>query len=285
MKSSNEGKWTDVITSESSLLDFKLKEVLKYKDLLFMLIKRDFVSVYKQTILGPLWFLVQPVITSITFSIIFGNLAGISTDGLPKILFYMAGVTCWGYFASCLTQTSSVFRDNQAIFGKVYFPRLVVPLSIVISNLFKFAIQFLLFIVILLYFILFEDLNIDFNIASLLFPVLIFLLAGIALGFGLIVTSLTTKYRDLIFLLSFGIQLLMYLTPVIYPLSSLSDNVQSWMLLNPITPIIEAFKYGFLGKGVFDWGYLVYSFLFMVIIIVLGMIIFNKTEKNFMDTV
>ncbi len=285
MKSSNEGKWTDVITSESSLLDFKLKEVLKYKDLLFMLIKRDFVSVYKQTILGPLWFLVQPVITSITFSIIFGNLAGISTDGLPKILFYMAGVTCWGYFASCLTQTSSVFRDNQAIFGKVYFPRLVVPLSIVISNLFKFAIQFLLFIVILFYFIIFENLNIDFNIASLLFPVLVFLLAGIALGFGLIVTSLTTKYRDLIFLLSFGIQLLMYLTPVIYPLSSLSDNVQSWMLLNPITPIIEAFKYGFLGKGVFDWGYLVYSFLFMVIIIVLGMIIFNKTEKNFMDTV
>lgn len=277
--------WTDVITSEHKLLDLRPKEVWRYKDLLFMLVKRDFVSVYKQTILGPLWFFIQPIITTITFTIVFGKLAGISTDGLPQILFYMAGITCWNYFATCLDQTSKVFRENQHVFGKVYFPRLVVPLSIVISNLVKFAIQFTLFLAILAYYILFTDIEVSINLVVLLFPLLVVILAGTALGFGLIITSMTNKYRDLIFLLSFGIQLFMYMTPVIYPLSSLPERAQFWLLLNPLTSIIETFKFGFLGKGMFDWIYLSYSCFFAIAILAIGTVIFNKTEKNFMDTV
>lgn len=284
-KKGGDDYWDDIISSRHSLFDLKIKEVIKYKDLLFMLIKRDFVSVYKQTILGPLWFFIQPIITTITFTIIFGNLAGISTDGLPHILFYLAGITCWNYFSACLDKISHVFRDNQHVFGKVYFPRLIVPLSIVVSNLIKFSIQLLLFILILIYYCTFTDANVSVNSYALLFPLLIIILAGLALGFGMIITSLTNKYRDLIFLLTFGIQLMMYMTPVIYPLSSVSESAQFWLVLNPITTIVETFKYGFLGKGTFDVYHLTYSFMFMVIILLIGTVIFNKTEKTFMDTV
>ncbi|MGF1750745.1 ABC transporter permease [Vibrio cionasavignyae] len=278
-------EWSDIITSDQKLIDLKLKEVWKYRDLLFMLVKRDFVSVYKQTILGPLWFFIQPILTTITFTVIFGNLAGISTDGLPHILFYLAGITFWNYFAVCLERSSTVFRDNQSVFGKVYFPRLVVPLGLAVSNLIKFSIQFGLFAAVLCYYILFTEVEIDINYVAFMFPLLVIMIAGIALGIGMIITSLTNKYRDLVFLITFGIQLLMYATPVIYPLSSVPEKMKIWLVLNPLTSIIETFKFGFLGKGTFDILYLTYSFVFMLVIVCVGTIIFNKTEKNFMDTV
>jgi len=277
--------WNDIISSKSSAFDFKIKEMVKYKDLLFMLVKRDFISIYKQTILGPIWFFIQPIITTITFTIIFGNIAGISTDGLPHILFYMSGITCWNYFSGSLEQISRVFRDNQNVFGKVYFPRLIVPLSIVVSNLMKLSIQLILFVCVLSYYIFFSDVSISINSVVLLLPLLILIISGLALGFGLIITSLTNKYRDLIFLLSFGIQLAMYMTPVIYPLSTLSEKAQFWLLLNPLTSVIETFKFGFFGRGIFDVYHLFYSAVFMFFILFAGIVTFNKTEKNFMDTV
>ena len=274
-----------VIKPQSSLISLNLKEVWRYRDLLFMLIKRDFVTYYKQTILGPLWFFIQPIFTTVIYVFVFGNLAGISTDGLPQPLFYMAGITIWNYFADCLNKVSTVFKDNQGIFGKVYFPRLVTPLSIVVSNLIKFGIQFLLFLAFMAYFGLATDATFSINGYALLLPVLIILLAGLGLGLGMIITSLTTKYRDLVFLLTFGIQLLMYATPVIYPLSAAPEKYQWIIALNPITAIVETFRYGFLGAGQFDIYLLSYSIAFSVIIILIGTIIFNKTEKSFMDTV
>ena len=280
-------KWDLVIKGHTSLFDVKFKDLWNYRDLLAMFVKRDFVSFYKQTILGPLWFFIQPILTTIVFSFIFGNLAGISTDGLPKFLFYLSGITAWNYFSDCLTKTSTVFKDNANIFGKVYFPRLIMPLSIVVSNLVRFGVQLLLLICMMTYFYLFPNENTSFHITNgiFLFPVLVFLMALLGLGLGLIITAITTKYRDLTFLISFGVQLLMYGTTVIYPLSSAPDQYKKYIELNPMTGIIEAFRYAFLGKGEFTVWSLGYSTIFTVVVLFLGILIFNKTEKNFVDTI
>lgn len=252
-----------------------------------MFVKRDFVSFYKQTVLGPLWFFIQPIFTTIVFSFVFGNLAGISTDGLPKYLFYLTGITAWNYFSDCLTKTSTVFRDNVSIFGKVYFPRLIMPLSIVVSNLVRFGVQFLLMICMMVYFYFFPVKGTSFHItnAIVIFPILIVLMALLGLGLGLIITALTTKYRDLTFLVTFGVQLLMYGTTVIYPLSAAPAEYRKYIELNPMTGIIEAFRYAFLGKGEFTFWSIGYSALFTIIVLFLGIVIFNKTEKNFVDTI
>ncbi len=277
-------EWDLVIEPQSSLFELHLKDVWRYRDLLWLLVKRDFVSFYKQTILGPLWFFIQPLFTTIIFTFVFGNLAGLSTDGLPQPLFYMAGITSWNYFADCLTKTSTVFRDNAQIFGKVYFPRLIMPLSIVVSNLVRFGVQMLLFFMMLGYYA-FSGAAFHSNSFVLLFPILLLLMALLGLGLGLIITALTTKYRDLAFLITFGVQLMMYATTVIYPLSAAPANYKWLVELNPMTGIIEAFRYGFLGQGVLTWQSLGYSVIVTLVSLVLGVIIFNKTEKTFVDTV
>lgn len=277
-------EWDLVIEPQSSLFELHLKDVWRYRDLLWLLVKRDFVSFYKQTILGPLWFFIQPLFTTIIFTFVFGNLAGLSTDGLPQPLFYMAGITAWNYFADCLTKTSTVFRDNAQIFGKVYFPRLIMPLSIVVSNLVRFGVQMLLFFMMLGYYA-FTGAAFHSNSFVLLFPILVLLMALLGLGLGLIITALTTKYRDLAFLITFGVQLMMYATTVIYPLSAAPANYKWLVELNPMTGIIEAFRYGFLGQGVLTWQSLGYSVIVTLVSLVLGVIIFNKTEKTFVDTV
>jgi lipopolysaccharide transport system permease protein len=277
-------EWDLVIEPQSSLFELNLKDVWRYRDLLWLLVKRDFVSFYKQTILGPLWFFIQPLFTTIIFTFIFGNLAGLSTDGLPQPLFYMAGITAWNYFADCLTKTSTVFRDNANIFGKVYFPRLIMPLSIVVSNLVRFAVQMLLFFMMIGYYA-YTGADFQMNAYVLLFPVLVLMMALLGLGVGLIITALTTKYRDLAFLITFGVQLMMYATTVIYPLSA-APAAYKWVIeLNPMTGIIEAFRYGFLGEGSLTLQTLGYSVIFTLVSLVLGVIIFNKTEKTFVDTV
>ncbi len=277
--------WTEVIEPRSSLFDWKLKEVWNYRDLLRMFVRRDFVATYKQTILGPLWFFIQPIFTTITFTIVFGNFAGISSDGQPRMVFYMAGLTLWNYFSECFTKASTVFTTNANIFGKVYFPRLIMPLTIVVSNLIKFAIQYLLFLVFYGYFLLNGNKSIDPNSYILLTPLLILLMAGISLGAGMIFSAMTTKYKDLTFLLTFGIQLLMYATPVIYPLASIPDQYKTYVLLNPLTAVIETFRYGYLGTGTFSWSALGYSTFFMILLLLSGITIFNRVERSFMDTV
>jgi lipopolysaccharide transport system permease protein len=272
------------IKPQSSLFDINLRELWDYRDLIRMYVKRDIVTFYKQTVLGPLWFIIQPILTTVMFIFVFGRLAGISTDGIPQPLFYFSGIIIWNYFADCLTRNSKIFIENQGVFGKVYFPRLVVPLSITISNFVRFLIQLAIFLIIYFYYF-FTGANVVPNAYAFLFPLLIFVVAGLSLGFGIIFSSMTTKYRDLTFLLQFGVQLWMYITPIIYPLNSISAGKQ-WMLqLNPMTSIIETFKYGTMGTGVFSWGYLGYSFIFMLGLITLGVLIFNKVEKGFMDTV
>lgn len=279
-----EDKWTDIILPKKSLCDLRLKEVVEYKDLLFLFVKRDFISVFKQTILGPLWFVIQPILTTIMFTVVFGKIAGIPTDGTPKILFYLAGLTFWNFFSINLFATSNTFIENQGIFGKVYFPRIITPLSVICSNLLKFGIQFGLFLVFYFYYMI-DGADIIPNITMLLFPYLILVTAVLSMGFGLIITSLTTKYRDLKFLIQFGVQLWMYATPVIYPLSSLKGNLRTMALVNPVSSIIETFKYGFLGSGTFDWAHLIYSSVFALLLLAIGIVIFNRTEQNFMDTV
>jgi lipopolysaccharide transport system permease protein len=277
-------EWDLVIEPQSSLLQLNLKDVWRYRDLLWLLVKRDFVSFYKQTILGPLWFFIQPLFTTIIFTFIFGNLAGLSTDGLPQPLFYMAGITAWNYFADCLTKTSTVFRDNANIFGKVYFPRLIMPLSIVVSNLVRFGVQMLLFFMMIGYYA-FTGANFHLNAYVLLFPILVLMMALLGLGLGLIITALTTKYRDLAFLITFGVQLMMYATTVIYPLSA-APAAYKWVIeLNPMTGIIESFRYGFLGEGSLTSSSFGYSVIFTLVSLILGVVIFNKTEKTFVDTV
>ncbi len=273
-----------VITPKRHLLSLNLKELFYYKDLLWLFVRRDFVSVYKQTILGPIWFFIQPVLSSLVFFVVFNKFGKIPTDGIPPFLFYMAGLTAWNYFSTCLTTTSGVFVGNAGIFGKVYFPRLITPISIVISNLIKFGIQFALFIIIYLYYF-FIGYNVSINYAVLLLPIMIFIIAGLGLGFGLVFSALTTKYRDLTFLLTFGVQLFMYATPVIYPLSEVPVKFQNVIKLNPMTSVIETFKTAFFGTTPVDWLSLAYSFGFMSILVFIGIIIFNRTEQNFMDTV
>ncbi len=279
-----EDKHIYTIKPQTHILDINFKELWVYRDLLYMYIKRDIVTIYKQTILGPLWFVIQPILTTIIFMFVFGNLAGISTDGIPQPLFYMSGIIMWNYFAECLTRNSKVFIENQAVFGKVYFPRLIVPISVTISNLIRFVIQLALFVAIYIYYYIIGA-NISLNIYALLFPLLILISAGLSLGFGIIFSSLTTKYRDLTFLLQFGIQLWMYASPVIYPLNTIPADKQWLIALNPMTSVIEAFKYGVVGNGVFSWYHLLYSIIFMFVLLFVGIIVFNKVEKSFMDTV
>ena len=276
--------WDLTINPHSKWYDLRIKEIFKYKDLLFLFVKRDFVSIYKQTILGPLWFFLQPIITAITFTVIFGNLAKISTDGLPQILFYMCGITLWNYFSDTLTKTADTFSSNANIFGKVYFPRMIVPLSVVVSNLIKLGIQFLLFLGIWIYYLIQTDL-IHPNKMLVLIPFLIILIGFMALSFGIIISSLTTKYRDLKFLVTFGIQLMMYASPIVYPLSIVPEKYKWIIVANPVTSIIETFKYAFLGVGEFSWLYLGYSTLFTIILFMIGLVIFHRVEKSFMDTV
>lgn len=277
-------KWDKEITPKRSLFDLNLNQIWKFKDLLFLFVWRDFVSVYKQTILGPLWFFIQPILTSITFTIIFGNLAQISTDGMPKIIFYMAGITMWNYFADCLNKTSNTFVANQGLFGKVYFPRLIVPLSIIVTNLLKFGIQIILFMGFWTYFLLTTE-SLEPNLYILTFPFLVLIMALLGLGFGMVISALTTKYRDLTFLIGFGVQLLMYGSPVIYPLSTVPEKYQWIIKLNPMTSIIDTFKHAFMGTGSFDGYNLLYSAVFAVCILFLGLVVFNKVEKSFIDTV
>jgi len=279
-----ENEWDLTIEGSYSLFDLKFKDVWRYRDLLLMFVKRDFVSFYKQTILGPLWFFIQPLFTTIIYTFVFGNLAAISTDGLPQPLFYLAGITAWNYFADCLTKTSTVFRDNANIFGKVYFPRLILPLSIVASNLVRFGVQMLLFLSMIVYYYWINE-TFSPTWALFMFPVLVFMMALLGLGLGLIITAMTTKYRDLAFLVTFGVQLMMYTTTVIYPLSAAPAKYKHIIELNPMTGIIEAFRYSFLGKGEFSAWSVGYSAMITLIVLILGVVIFNKTEKTFVDTV
>lgn len=279
-----EAEWTTIIRPHSSLFNLKLKELYHYRDLLILFVKRDIVINYKQTILGPLWFFIQPILTMLIFTFVFGNIAGISTDGIPQPLFYLSGIIIWNYFSECFTKTSNTFTENASIFGKVYFPRLISPLSIVISNGLKFIIQFLLFVGLLIYYST-QGFAIRWSTELLLFPFLVILMGVFGLGFGLIFSSLTTKYRDLKFLLVFGVQLMMYMTPIIYPMSSLPEKVVNFMWYNPFAHIVESFKAIFLGQGLLSMNGLIYSSILGVSVLLMGILIFNKTERRFMDTV
>jgi lipopolysaccharide transport system permease protein len=277
-------KWDMVMKPHARLLDMNLRELWQYRDLLILLVRRDFVSFYKQTILGPIWFFIQPLFTTITYTFIFGNLAGISTEGLPQPLFYMAGITAWNYFSDCLTKTSTVFKDNASVFGKVYFPRLIMPLSIVLSNLIRFGVQMIMFFLMMLLYSI-KGTPIHITIYVLLFPVIVALMALLGLGTGMIISALTTKYRDLSFLVTFGVQLLMYGTTVVYPLSAAPAKYKTFIQLNPMTAILETLRMGFLGQGSFSWGSLAMSALIILLITISGIVIFNKVERNFIDTV
>jgi len=266
------------------LFDLKLKDIWNYRDLLMLFVKRDIVSFYKQTVLGPLWFFIQPLFTTLVYIFVFGSLAVISTDGLPQSLFYLAGIITWNYFADCLTKTSTIFRDNANLFGKVYFPRLILPLSIIGGNLIRFGIQMLLFLFLTYYYSL-QGIDIKLSWAILIFPILVLMMALLGLGLGLIITAMTTKYRDLSFLVVFGVQLMMYTTTVIYPLSAAPVEFKKFISLNPMTGIIEAFRYSFLGKGEFTSCSIGYSGLVTLLVLFLGVLIFNKTEKTFVDTI
>lgn len=279
--------WDQVLEPDSKWYSLGLKQLFRFKDLLFLFVRRDFVAVYKQTILGPIWFFIQPVITAIIFSLVFGLFGNIPTEGIPPLLFYMCGITMWNYFSDTLSKTSDTFSANASIFGKVYFPRMIVPLSIVISNLIKFGIQFCLFLVVWTYYFATQDI-LHPNWAIILIPFLIIIMGFLGLGFGIIISSMTTKYRDLKFLIAFGVQLMMYASPIVFPLSLVMEKYPSYKILllaNPITSIIETFKYAFLGVGVFNWYYLAYSLVFTIVVFFLGLIVFNKVEKSFMDTV
>ncbi len=277
-------EWDIFIESKSSLMDINFRDIWRYRDLLLMLVKRDFINYYKQTVFGPVWFFLQPLMTTFIYIIIFGNMAAFSTDGLPQPLFYLAGIIPWNYFADCLIKTSTVFMDNQGIFGKVYFPRIIIPLSIVTSSLIRLGIQLVLFLLFMLYYYFIGG-NFEIKLEILLFPYLVLLMAFLGLGIGMIVTSLTTKYRDLTYLVQFGVQLLMFVTTVIYPLSSAPPNYKWLIELNPLTGIIEAIRYGFLGKGYISLESIIYSSISVSVVLVLGVLIFNKTEKNFVDTI
>jgi len=277
--------WDLIIQPKAHLFDLNLKEVWRYRDLLMLFVKRDFIAQYKQTILGPLWHLIQPIFTTIMFLLVFGKIANIPTDGVNPVLFYMAGITIWNYFSGCLTTTSGTFVANAGIFGKVYFPRLVIPLSNVLSNMVKFAIQFLLLLAMMIFYS-FKGFPIHFGFTWLWIPVLMIMMAGLGLGLGIIISSLTTKYRDLTVLISFAVQLLMYATPIVYPLSFLKGkSYASWIAWNPLTPIVESWRYALFGKGTFDMAGLLYSGGVIVLILFFGLLIFSKVERTFMDTV
>lgn len=292
MKETSENEnWTIVIKPRNGLFEVNLKEIWNYRDLLTLFVKRDITVQYKQTVLGPLWWIIQPALTVIMYMVVFGGIAGIPTDGVPQPLFYLGGICMWQYFADCLNRTANTFVTNSGIFGKVYFPRLIMPIANVTSNLVRFSIQFGLFVVVYIYYA-FKGLAPSPNWYFLLFPLLVMMMAGLALGFGIVVSSMTTKYRDLQILFTFIVQLWMYATPIVYPLSQVADmrvagfNMEVVMRLNPVTPVIETFKYGALSAGEFiGWGWLAYSFVIMLVVLALGILLFNKVQKSFMDTV
>ncbi len=280
-----EKEWTMIIKPQEKLWKVNLREIWAYRDLVELFVKRNIVVQYKQTILGPLWYLIQPILTVIMNMVVFGGIANMSTDGVPQALFYMAGNVCWFYFSDCLNQTSSTFVTNQGMFGKVYFPRMVVPISTVLSNLLRFGIQVGLFVVFWLYYFATGS-NISLNWTILLVPILVLMLAGLGLGFGVLISSFTTKYRDLTILFTFVVQLWMYATPIVYPISMVTnETLRTIIMLNPMTSIIEAFKFATFGQGYFSWGALGYSFVFMSILLVWGIVVFNKVQRSFMDTV
>jgi lipopolysaccharide transport system permease protein len=278
--------WDMVIQPKSGWLELHLEDLWRYRDLLWMFVRRDFVAVYKQTVLGPLWFFIQPLLTTLVFTVIFSGVAKLSTDGLPPLLFYLAGTTPWNYFATCLTKTSTTFKDNANLFGKVYFPRLVTPLSIVISTLIQFVIQFATLVIALAWYLA-RGVEVKPDWAGIILgtPLLILMLGGLGLGCGIIISSLTTKYRDLAFVVGFGVQLAMYATPVVYPLSIVSEKYRNWLELNPMTAIIEAFRAFYLGAGTFSWSMLGYSAAVTLAVLFAGIVVFNRVEKTFMDTV
>ena len=276
--------WDTVIQPRQHPLDLQLDEVWRYRDLLSMFVRRDVVTVYKQTVLGPVWYVVQPILMTAIYVLVFGRIANISTDGLPQVLFYLSGIVLWNYFSETFTQTSKTFKENESIFGKVYFPRIIMPMSKIVSGLIKFGIQFGFFLVVYLYFVL-QGYDVSPTAYLACLPLLILLMAALSLGCGIIFTSLTSKYRDLNFLIQFGVQLLMYATPVIYPVSTIPEKYKFVIMANPMTPIIESFRYALLGAGNVDWGHLGYSAGFTLVLLAVGIIIFNKTEKTFMDTV
>jgi len=283
-KNRNTEGWSMIIKPKKHLLDINLKDIWHYRDLIKLFVRRDFVAKYKQTILGPLWFLIQPILTTLIFTVVFGNIAKIPTDGLPHLLFYLSGIVGWTYFSTCLNATSKTFVANAGIFGKVYFPRLTLPISIVISSLIQFFIQLLLLFAFMIYFKIIGA-NFSMNVYLFLLPVLIVLMASLGLGFGIIISSLTTKYRDLTNLVGFGVQLWMYATPIIYPLSEIPDKYRIYVLANPLTPIIETFRFALLGAGTVNWLHLLYSLGFAIFVLVIGIVLFNKVEQTFMDTV
>lgn len=284
MIENNKQKWDLVIKPKKHIFDIHLKDLWRYRDLIVLFVRRDFIASYKQTILGPLWFIIQPVLTTLMFTVVFGRIAKIPTDGIPPFLFYLTGLTAWNYFAACLNSTSNTFVANAGIFGKVYFPRLAVPVSIVISGLFRFAIQFLLLIILIFYFLI-KGYPINISLYALLIPILLIIIASMGLGFGIIFSSMTTKYRDLTNLLGFGVQLWMYATPIIYPLSEIPQKYKVFIIANPMTPIVETFRFALLGKGSFDLLYLSYSLIFTILLLAIGIVVFNKVEQSFMDYV
>lgn len=279
----DDGDWDLVIGPHTSPLSLQLGDIWRYRDLLYLFTRRDIVSFYKQTILGPIWFFIQPIFTTLIYVLVFGRIAGLSTDGLPQILFYLCGITFWNYFSECLNKTATVFKDNAPLFGKVYFPRIISPLSIVISNLLRFAIQFSLFLAVLLWY--WNRGAIAPNAAVLLFPIVVFTMATMGLGLGMLFSAMTTKYRDMVFLLSFGVQLLMYATPVIYPASQMPASVARYLAWNPLSPLFEVTRYGFLGAGRFTAFDILYSITFAITVLLVSTVIFNRVERTFMDTV
>lgn len=278
-------KWDYVITPKKTFFGFDFNEFWRYRDLIILFVKRDFAAQYKQTILGPAWHIIQPVFTTIVFLLLFGKIANISTDGIPAILFYMSGITIWNYFSFCFTNTSNTFVANATIFGKVYFPRLILPVSVVLSNIIKFAIQFGLLLIGMIYYH-FNGFPLTIGLPLLLIPVLILIMAGLGLGLGIIISSLTTKYRDMTVLVTFGVQLLMYATPIAYPISYISNpTFKKIIMLNPLSSLVEAFRYALFQQGAINYDYFIYSIIFTLITLVIGVLIFNKVEGSFMDTV
>lgn len=274
---------TSIISAKQKGIQLNIREIFRYKDLIFLLTRRDIVAMYKQTVLGPVWFILQPLLTTVTFTLIFGKIAKLSTDGIPPLLFYLSGVIIWNCFSETLVKTSNTFIANANLFGKVYFPRMVVPVSISISNLLTFFVQFIFFLAVYAYYLWQGRVTVSYYV--LLLPLLLLILSALSLGGGIIISALTTKYRDMRFLITFGVQLLMFLSPVVYPLSSMSEQAQKWMLLNPMAPVLEFFKCAFLQTPMPPWHSLLYSLIFSLLILLAGIIIFNRVEKNFMDTV
>ena len=281
---SQEQQWTMTIQPRRHWFELNLHELWMSRELIYLFVRRDFVAQYKQTVLGPLWYIIQPLLTTITFTIIFGRIAQLPTDGTPDFIFYLSGTIIWGYFAGCINKTSTTFISNAGMFSKVYFPRLVTPISYAISQLINFGIQALFFLGFLLYFV-YSGANVQPNRYILLMPLLLFLMAGLGLGMGIVISSMTTRYRDLRHLVTFGVQLLMYATPVIYPISAVPEAYQTYIYLNPMTAVVETFRYAFLGTGTISLGYLLYSFVFTIVLLIVGILLFNRVEATFLDTV